>query len=322
MDATRIQQLVEAALERATSLDLTNGGKMPAESLQEFVKTSGGEAIPLIEDIRAAGHIVTTGGDTFKVPTLGLATRQLQKATAETAPNTVATLTASQGEVTMTEVMYPIDLDYNVIEDAIGKNMSEIGKIGENAYLDKVVGDLALKAFWLDLQDLMINGDTHSGTPFLTTMDGVPHEISAHGDTYAPGSAETIGEHLTGLINDAAANIQGEKSLIKIYMNTSDYNELEDLYGARNTPLGDAALTMDNAGKLRYKGVLCKELSQLADQKNLLCHEKAIWLGMKRDVSIERWRNQRKRILEITMTARIGWTQLYDFCVYSTRTLS
>jgi hypothetical protein len=109
----------------------------------------------------------------------------------------------------MTEVVFPIDLNYEQIEDAIGKADSEAGGIAANAKLDQLIGDLANAAFLRDVQDLIINGDTGSGNTFLKTMDGLVKNITNDGTVYNPGAAETITEHLRGLINAAPKNIKG-----------------------------------------------------------------------------------------------------------------
>jgi hypothetical protein len=93
----RIDQIIEAALTRG-SLDVSTGGAMPAESLQEFLKSSGGEGVALLDNVRKNGCWQVVKGDTFKIPTIGLAPRQLQKATSGTAPESVANLTTDEGK--------------------------------------------------------------------------------------------------------------------------------------------------------------------------------------------------------------------------------
>lgn len=318
----KVERLLKAFLERSTSLDLTNGGAIPAETLTEFLATSGGESLPLLDFVRANNCMPIVNGETFKIPTLGLASRQLQKATAATAPSSVVSLTASKGEIAMTEVIYPIDLEYNILEDAIGKRLSEVGEIGANEYLDKFVGDLAMKAMLTDLQDLIINGDTTSQTNFLKTFDGLVKLVAAGGSTYDPATAETITEHLAGLIQEAPANIKDNRANLTILMNSDDYAELEETYSQRNTTLGDASLTMDNTNRLKYKGILCRECSHLPAQYNFLAANNAVWVGFKRDITIERQRQARKRVLEMTLTARVGHAEIFDFCVLGIRTLA
>lgn len=317
----KVDQLLKAALERG-SLSLNNGGAMPAEALQEFLKTSGGEGTPLISDINTNNCMPLFSGDTYKIPNIGIAARQLQKATAETAPQSVASITSGEGEITPVEVIFPVDIPYDVLEDAVGRTLAEKGEIAANAVLDQTIGDLATSAFLRDVQDLIINGDTSSQTVFLKTLDGLIKIINANGTKYDPQVAETITEHLKGLIGAANPNIRGRKKELTIYMNSDDFAELEEVYEQKNTPLGDTALTMDNEGALKYHGVVCKEVDHLPQQRNLLGFSKAFWLGFKRDISIERMRQPRKRIIELTMTARLGCGAVFPYCVLGIRTIS
>ncbi len=317
----KIEQLVAAALKRG-SLDLNSGGALPAETLKEFLKTTGGEGTPLITDINANNCMPIFIGDTYKIPNIGIAARQLQKATAETAPTAVATITSGEGEIDPVEVIFPIDIPYELFEDAVGRTLEEKGEIAANKMLDQTIGDLAIAAFMRDVQDLLINGDTGSQTTFLKTLDGLVKVIDDNGTTYDPSDAETITEHLKGLIASADPNIRGRKKELTIYMNSDDFAELAEVYEQKNTPLGDTALTADNEGNLRYHGIVCKELDHLPNQKNLLGFSKAFWLGFKRDVSIEKMRQPRKRIVEMTMTARFGCCAVYPYCVLGTRKIA
>jgi hypothetical protein len=316
---TRVERILDAYFQRS-SLNLATGGQVTAEAFQEFLKTTGAEGTPLLNSIRAAGGFLIRNGDPIKIPTLGLASRQLQKATKGTAPASVANFTTGEASISTTEVIYPVDLDYQDFEDAIGRMPGELGEEAANAYLDQVTGDLVMAAIARDLQDLLINGDTGSGTTFLQTFDGIIKAVTVGGTKYNPGTSQTIKEFLNGLYGTASANIKAAKSQLAIWLAPGDFADLWDLYDQRNTTLGDAALTLDQEGGLRYHGVPVYECDHLPPQKALLAKNNFCFIGFRRNWSVEKQRQPRKRILEITVTARVGHAEVLDYVILGTRT--
>lgn len=315
----RIDTLLDSYFKRS-SITLASGGQVQAESFQEFIKTTGAEGTPLLGSIQRAGGFLIRNGDPIHIPTLGLASRQLQKATKATAPTVIPTFTTGDASIATTEVIYPVDLDYQDFEDALGKMPGEMGQEAQNAYLDQVTGDLVMAAIARDLQDLLINGDTASLTDFLKTFDGIIKLVAASGTTYTPGVAQTIKEFLNGLYAAASANLKAQKSQLAIWLATTQFADLWDLYDQRNTSLGDAALTADQEGGLRYHGVPVFECDHLPDTKALLAKNNFAYLGFRRVWSIEKQRQPRKRVVEMTVTARVGHAEVLDHVVLGTMT--
>ena len=314
----RIDEILLACFTRASSLNLATGGQVQAESFMEFLKTSGLEGVPLLNAVNAAGCIVVKDGDPVKIPTIGLAS--LQKAVKGAAPASVVNFTTGDAEISTTEVIYPIDLDYQDYEDAIGRQPGEIGQEAMNEYLDQVTGDLAMAAVARDLQDLLLNGDTASATAFLQTFDGAVKLVQAAGSYYNPGVAQTITEHLRGLLATASANLKAERNALAFYLGSEDFSALWDIWEARGTPLGDQALTMDQSNALKYRGVACVEVDHLPDQKAFLARSNAFWLAFRRNWSVAKQLQPRKRVVEVTITARVGHAEVLDYCVLGNRT--
>jgi hypothetical protein len=317
-----IEGLLKRMNSRASSMTLSDGGAMPGESFQEFLTTSGGEDTPLINDINAAGNFLVRGTDNIKIPSTGLAARQLQKAVKSTAPGSVVAFTNDTAEINTTEVIYPVDLDYADFEDAIGKTPGEAGEAAANAYLDQLVGDLVMKGIAKDLQDLLLNGDDDAspGT-FLATFDGLIKQVQASGNVYQPGAAQTIAEHMTGLYRDLPANARGNKKMLTYYLAPADYDEYEDMLANKGTALGDRVITQDTQGNLFFKGIAVKEVAEQPTLTTMLAHKKAIWIGANRRWTVEKVRQPRKRIVEITVSGRIGHAEALDFLTVGTRTV-
>lgn len=315
-----VDNYLKSLLKRTSSFTLTDGGKVDAESFQQFMLTSGGEGTPLIDQVVKNGCFLIRGTDTINIPSMGLARRQLQKATAGTAPGSVVAFTNNKATITTEEVIYPVDIDYRDLEDAIGKAPGEAGKAASNAYMDKAIGDLVMKAIGNDLQDLTLNGDTQSGTPFLQTFDGLLKLVKASGTHYNPGAAQTILEFLNGLYRVLPANARGNKRLLNFLLAAEEYDELEDTYANRGTTLGDKVLTTDNEGQLFFKGIKVKEVAEEAQYTAVLAHDKAIFIGANREMTIEKMRQPRKRMVELTVSMRVGHAEALDFIAVGTRT--
>jgi hypothetical protein len=307
-----IEQRLDAIMGRTAgdpSLSWSGSTTMPGEAVQDFLKVTEDTSL-LMKDASAAGSLVVFGGDNFKIPTIGLATRQLQAATANTAPTTIPSFTVGEGVLTPVEVILPVNLPYGMIEDAVGKSAAEVGKAGVNAVLDQAIGDLIMAATLNDLEDLAINGDDDT-SGFLDIMDGALKLVAATGNVYAPGTSQTILEHLSGLYMDAPARVRrgGGNAF---WVSSDILSGLWDAYAARGTTLGDASLTQDLQGNLRYRGVPVKELVSLPSTRAFFGKIKAWWFGFKREITIERMRQPRIRQIEYTLTARFAHCQILD----------
>jgi hypothetical protein len=319
-----LQARIAAILDKyftRSSLTLASGGKVQAEAFTEFIKTTGAEGTPLLAAIEAAGAMLIRNGDPIKIPTLGLAARQLQKATKSTAPSVTAAFTNGEASISTTEVIYPVDLDYEDYEDAIGRAPNELGEEAMNAYLDQVTGDMVMAAVGTDLQDLLVNGDTASGTPFLQTFDGILKHVTASGAVYNPAVSQSVGEFLAGIWATASQNLKAQRSDLAFWLASEEYAELWDLYASRNTPMGDSALAQDKSGGLVWHGIPCKELYHLPAQKALLAKNNFCYVGIRRNWSVEKQRQPRKRTVEITVTARVGHAEVLNHVVEGIRTL-
>ncbi len=318
-----IEQILNRIFARAAgdpSLSWASGSTMPAEAFREFIKTTEDVSV-LLKDIERNGNLVIFGGDKSTIPLIGMASRQLQKAVAGAAPTTIPTFSTGKNEIEPTEVILPINIPYDALEDAIGKTAQETGQIAANAAVDQIIGDLSMAAVANDLEDLVINGDTASGTPFLQTFNGAIKLVKASGTKYTPGAVETVMEWLAGMFNAAPAQVR-KGGQTAFWVSTTDFSDLWDAYQSRNTGLGDAAITQDQQGSLRYRGVPVKELISMPAHVGFFGRQKAWYAGFKRVISVERLRNPRARMIEYTLTARVGHTEVLNYLVYGERTVA
>jgi hypothetical protein len=320
----KIQEYIDQQLKRffarASSIDLSGGGEVPAESLRDFITTSGKEATPLLEKIASNGCMLIQSGEPMDIPTIGIADDQLIEAEEGTEPTDIVEFTNGKAQITTVNGIYPVNIPYSVLEDAIGRNPGEIGEAAANAKFDQLIGDLAMKGVSKDLQHAVINGDTTSGNKTLKMFDGAVKLLTAGGATYTPGAAQTVTEFLTGMYGEIPENFDSPEELT-YWLAKDEFNELWEVYKARGTQLGDKALTESMNGGLLYQGIKCKRLVKLAAQKAILAHDKAFWLGMKRRMTVERQRKPRAQMIELTISLRAGHAEVLDACVLGTRTI-
>lgn len=315
-----IRQQLDRFFARASSIDLTGGGEVPAESLKEFITTSGKEATPLLDKIASNGCVLIQSGEPMDIPTIGIADDQLILAEEGTEPTDIVEFTNGKAQISTSNCIYPVNIPYSVLEDAIGRNPGEIGEAAANAKFDQLIGDLSMKGVSKDLQHALINGDTGSGNKTLKVFDGAVKLLTAGGATYTPGAVQTVTEFMTGLYGEISENFDQPEQLT-YWLAKDEFNELWEVYKARGTVLGDKALTESKNGGLLYQGIECKRLTKLAAQKAILAHDQAFWMGFKRRMTVERQRKPRAQQVELTITLRAGHAEVLDACVLGTRTI-
>lgn len=322
MTPEEIRALVDSILTRAAgdpSLTWAGGTTMPADVIPEFViETEDISVLP--KDIAAQGNILISDGEKVTVPTLKFSERQLRKGVAGTEPTDIPTFTSGKAEIPFETVILPINIEYAALEDAVGKAMQEVGVIAQNAKLDAALGDMVMAQFANDLEDLVLNGDTadvSGDADFLNIFNGAIKLTKASGTKYEPGVAQTIQEFMRGLYDAAPARVRKGKGCC-FYVASQEYGDLWDVYEARNTPLGDASLTVVQ-GVLHKRGIPVKEVTTLPAGTAFFGKMKAWFLGFKRQVTIERERKPRLQRIEYTLTARVGHTEVLDDIVIGVR---
>jgi HK97 family phage major capsid protein len=282
--------------------DLTaNGGVLDAEHQNTFFRKVIDEPT-LINQIRQQ----QMNAPQMKIPKIGFGSRVLRPApntgtggAQDDGSNTRYLAAAKRakpdfGQVSLetTEYIAEIHLHDDLLEDNIERD----------AMADTIMTLLAERVA-LDLEELLINGDTASGDDYLATVDGVlklasANVVDADGD---PVSINVFNEAKKAMPTRFRRNLSSLRYLTSMDVE-SDYRVQ---VASRGTALGDATLLGNNA--LPVLGTPLQGVALMPESTALYLDPKNVIMGIQRNVRIERDRDIRARSWIIVMTMRIGF---------------
>jgi hypothetical protein len=161
----------------------------------------------------------------------------------------------------------------------------------------------------IDMEEVVVNGDTASADPFLKLFDGVMKQATSHVHDFA--SAALSRDAFKYAYKKCPAKYIRNPREWKFY--TSHFVNLEwhDLVANRATNLGDKALEggtvtaygvdVVGVGNIKpYNDGTGKDVSDI-----LFTHPKNIIIAMSRDIRVEYERDIRRRGFTIVLTAKV-----------------
>jgi len=282
--------------------DLTaNGGVLDPEHQNTFFQNIIDEPT-LINQVRQQ----PMNAPEMKIPKIGFGSRVLRPA-----PNTgsggaqddgsntrhldaVDRAVPDFGQVNLstTEYIAEIHLHDDLLEDNI-----------ERDQMADTIMTLLAERVALDLEELLIAGDTASSDAYLATLDGVLKMVNTN-VVDATGSPISI-----NVFNDLkkAMPTRYRRNLSTLrYLNSMDVeSDYRVQVASRGTDLGDATL-LGNA-PLPVLGVPLQGVALMPEANGLMIDPKNVIFGLQRNVRIERERDIRARSWVIVLTMRIGF---------------
>jgi HK97 family phage major capsid protein len=199
--------------------------------------------------------------------------------------------TTSQINLTTKEVMAEVRIPYEVLEDNIERG----------GMADTVLALIAERAA-LDLEELLILGDTASGDPYLALTNGIlkrvtSNVVDAAGSTISVGLFNNLKKALPTKYRRNLAAMRFLSSMDR----ESDYRVA---VASRGTDLGDSILTSN--APLPVLGVPLQSAALMPNANMLFTDPQNVIFGVQRNVRIEQDRDIRSREIIIVLTARIG----------------
>lgn len=199
--------------------------------------------------------------------------------------------TTSQVSLVTKEVIAEVRIPYEVLEDNIeGQSMTNtiLALIAERAALD--------------LEELMLLGDTASGDPYLALMDGVIKRSTAHtvdciGITEYAEAFNTIKKNLP-------TKYRRNQGSMRFFTGMDFESDYRLKVALRGTNLGDTILTTN--APLPVLGVPMVGAALMPNTKALFCDPQNLIFGIQRNVRIEQDRDIRSREVIIVLTARVA----------------
>jgi len=283
---TDSRNIIEKA-DLAVSQMISDGGYLNPEQSDNFYQKLIDQPT-LISRVRS----VQMGRPKMNIDKIGFGSRILRAA-----PSSGTSLKAEdrarptfdQVQLDTEEVIAEVHVPYDALEDNIEK---------EN--LQDTIMDLIAQRASLDLEELLINGDTTSNDPYLALFDGA---IQLAGNTVDGSGLSAIDKTLfkTALQNMPTQYLRN-LNVMEFLLSHNNVFEYRDALADRSTGKGDDFYL--NRPTVYSFGVPIVPASLMPNDEMLFTFPKNIIFGVQRDIMIETDKDIRSRVLIIVLTMR------------------
>jgi HK97 family phage major capsid protein len=285
---TDSRRIIEKA-DLAVSQMIADGGYLEPEQSDTFFRKLIDQPT-LINQVRT----VSMGRPKMNIDKIGFGSRILRAAPASGTSlkaDERARPTFDQVQLDTEEVIAEVHVPYDALEDSIEK---------EN--LQDTIMDLIAQRASLDLEELLIKGDTTSNDPYLALFNGA---LALAGNT-VDGSAYTAIDKTmfkTALQNMPTQYLRNLNTM-QFMMSYNNVFEYRDQLADRDTGKGDDFYL--NRPSVFAFGVPIAPAALMEDTDMLFTFPKNLIFGVQRDIMIETDKDIRSRVLIIVLTMRIA----------------
>lgn len=281
--------------------DLTaNGGVLDAEHQGRFFQRVI-DAPTLFRDVRS----ISMGAPEMKIPKIGFGSRVLRAApntgsggAHDDGTNTRYLAAADRavpdfGMVSMetSEFIAEIHLHDDLLEDNIEKDM-----------LADTIMTLLAERVALDLEELLLSGDTASLDTYLAKQDGVLKLLTTN--VVNAGGASVSPTVFNNMKKAMPTRFRRNLNALRFYTSMDVESDYRLSVASRGTDLGDAILT--GSAPLPVLGIPMKGVALMPEANGLLINPQNILFGIQRNIRIERERDIRARSWIIVLTMRVA----------------
>jgi len=193
------------------------------------------------------------------------------------------------------EVIAEVHIPYDVLEDNI-----------ERGNLEDTIMSLIAERAALDLEELLIYGDTASGDTYLALLDGALKKASSHVVDWSGAGGTSISKAIFKAGIKAMPNkYMRNRAAMRFYVSPDVETEYADSLAARETTLGDGKITKWTPN-YAY-GVPVTPVALMPNDKYLFTYPKNLIMGIQRQIMIETDRDIRARVLIVVLTMRLDF---------------
>ena len=280
--------------------DLANdGGLLNPEQTNRFIRT-------LIDSptIINRARTVTMNAPTRKINKIGFGSRILKPAVSHTAldPADRSKPDLSQIQLDTEEVIAEVQIPYDVLEDNIEGGNINAGMTSGAGGLHATIVTLMAERAALDLEELLLLGDTGSGDPYLALMDGY---LKRSADHVVDAGAATIDKSLLKAgVKTMPDKYLRNRSSLEHFVSVDNDTEYRDTYASRMTALGDNML--QGTGPVYAWGSQLSAVPLMPNTQGLYCNPLNLIFGIQRRITIEYDKDIRARAFIIVITTRVA----------------
>lgn len=296
MNTQELARRADLALAEITA----GGGKLDPEHQNKFYQKVI-DAPTIFRDVRT----LQMNGPEMKVPKIGFGSRVLRAA-----PNTGTGGWQDAG--TNTRHLLAADRskpDFGLVNMATSEFMAEIhlhddlleDNIEKDDLVDTIMSLLAERVA-LDLEELLISGDSASADAYLASQDGVLKLLTTN---VVDASAAPVSSAIFNNMQKAMpTKYRRNANAMRFYTSMNVESDYRLAVSSRGTDLGDAILTGNTP--LPVLGTPLKSVALLPEANGLLLNPQNILFGVQRNIRIERERDIRARSWIIVLTMRVA----------------
>lgn len=287
------RRIVEKADIAVSNLQSTGGYLNPIQA-STFIRMVQ-EQPTMMNDVR----MVPMNAPTMEINKIGFTSRVLRAApssgTALTATDRSAP-TTEKVTLATSELIAEVHIPYDVLEDNI-----------ERGGLESTIMALLAERVSLDLEELLISGDTGSSDAFLATQSGILKLTVSHVVDYTADPVTVIDKSIFKALIKAMPNkYMRNRAAMRTYISPNAETEYADWLSNRQTDLGDTRIGADYRGQLAPFGVPIKAAALMPNSKGIFTWPKNLIVGIQRQIMIESDRDIRARVLIVVVTLRIA----------------
>jgi len=280
--------------------DITNnGGLLNPEMTDTFIRT-------LIDSptILNAARVVTMNAPTRKINKIGFGSRIMNPATSATALASNLRVKPDLSQITLTtkEAIAEVWIPYDVMEDNIERGSINAAMGESGGGLMETITQLIAERAALDLEELLLLGDTTSGDAYLAMLNGYLKLCTAH--VVNAGGATISKDILKAGVKAMPDKYLRNRARLSHFVSVDNDTEYRDTYANRQTALGDSML--QGTGPVYAWGSQLQSVPLMPAARGLFCDPLNLIFGIQRKVTMEFDKDIRARVYIIVLTCRVA----------------
>lgn len=276
----RIEQVM-----KGISVSDLNKGVLATEKANKFLADLAA-ASPMLSDARR----IVMASHTRDIDRVGYAGRILGAAIEGQVPTDTTNPVFQTNTLVAKELVAVQPITDSALED----------NIEEAAFENTLIELLGDKAGY-DLEELFLKGDTASADAFLKVTDGWLKK-AGNQLTATDFDATKIADVLEKMLIAMPAKYLRKRDGFKFYVSIKMENNYRNYLAARNTGLGDSAISAN--GAVTYKGIEVVGVPNMPEGKAILVQTDNLVYGVFRDIRVENDRIAKARKTDFVLSLR------------------